>query len=237
MCQTMRRGGAGGVVAMLEPLETRVLLSGNVTATLDGRRLIIVGDEKDNRIEIDREDDDPRTVCEIRGFDSGNTKVNGAYQVGRFENVRSVVIRLRSGADHVHVDDDVDLPGNLTIFLGSGADGVTFTDEKPNRDNPGDAPTVRIGGNVLIRGKSGDDHVDIDDTVIRGAVDLFGGPGHDQFDLEDNHFERDFAFHGGNDPDLFLVRTSTFLAAKRLHGGPGRDMIDDQTVSGSEPIQ
>ena len=112
----------------VEPLENRLLLAGDVQATVVGGNLFITGDNLDNRISITN-GANPGEV-DITGWDdsAGNpTGVGGTPNgtVTKTGVTGNIVVSLRGGADVVAAHD-LDAPKNLVLSTEDGNDGVAI---------------------------------------------------------------------------------------------------------------
>src|SRR5262245_23665112 len=111
-----RSGIRSGAMTMLEPLELRRMLAGNVTATLVGGELIIHGDSKSNAIVVSTHPDNTTTVAPAAG-----TKVNGGGQTATFAGFPEVACDMGNGDDNVAL---VDMFQTASIVTGNGNDTV-----------------------------------------------------------------------------------------------------------------
>src|SRR4051794_11779777 len=113
---------------LIEPLERRALLAGNVSVFLDAAgNLIVRGESAANGIQVDQ-----YGSFAIQGVDAGGapTRVNGvdndvaAFDVAPGHDIR---ITLAGGADRIEVgtrSDDVNPPRDLAIDTGDGSDSI-----------------------------------------------------------------------------------------------------------------
>ncbi|HLJ96080.1 MAG TPA: hypothetical protein VKU02_23090, partial [Gemmataceae bacterium] len=106
---------------LVERLEDRTVLSGNVTAALDpsSGMLTIIGDNNDNAIAITEGTDGTATVT-----GEAATTVNGASSAD-FNNITGINIQFQDGSDSVDIESAV-LPGAIAITAGIGNDTVTL---------------------------------------------------------------------------------------------------------------
>lgn len=111
--------------AVIEALEARQLLSGNVTATLAKGTLTIQGDGGDNVIQIESTTNiggNPTiTVANVNNPTSINGHASADFAASAVNNLR---INMQNGNDQVYVF--VGLPNTVTISVGSGNDTVGF---------------------------------------------------------------------------------------------------------------
>ena len=164
---------------VFEGLEPRVLLSGNVIATVAHGAVSIVGDDAANVVEVTVLDNG---MVQVAGLDG--TLVNGlgspAYVTGNSGNIR---IDLKGGDNDVTVTGGVPdalISGNLFIKTSSGEDyvgvaGLTVLGKVTIFTGRG-CDTVCLGS--IVRG-SGDQYPTGDDTLFEGAVKVKTGAGDD----------------------------------------------------------
>ena len=157
-----RRSRSFPAVAAVEKLETRQLLTGNVSVSIQNDNLVIDGDADSNEFELTFFDGD----VAVRPL--GDTTINGSsdnFVAFPDTNVipRNVQIRLAGGDDSVVVSRDLivtkqirvqggsgndtfgvlgaTINGNLRVILGSGTDGISVRD-------------VEVGGDLILQGLS-----------------------------------------------------------------------------------
>ncbi len=160
----------------IEPVERRVMLSGDVTAQLNNLGdLVLRGDSESNEVHVALVDGS----IVVSGMD--DTTINGETNSSRFDAdglTRNLRIRMLGGDDLVIVggetheeptqalvegDDDepkLTVPGNVDINTGSGHDTVRVS-------------FVDIGGKLTVRTGTGEDIVDV------GRGPGFAGEDHD----------------------------------------------------------
>ena len=107
----------------VEPLERRLLLSGNVLSSFLGDDLFLTGDDLGNEIEIVQTDGS----LVVRGL--GDTLINGAnseFVVAQDSSTfdGDIVARLFDGNDQFIVQDGITVSGDLIVLAGSGDDAV-----------------------------------------------------------------------------------------------------------------
>lgn len=190
-------------------LESRVLLAGNVSASLSAAgTLTINGDSNNNRIDVTGVGTDI-----IVHEDAGGT-VNGSNDiVFTAANVKNIVINGFAGNDDVQVAN-IDISGFLSAQLGTGID-----------DFQTDAS--HIGGNLAVFGGRGNDHIDLFTTEVDGFTYVNSGLGADQV-----HFF-DFLGHGnvgvqsglGNDEVEIFAGASTFDQVVSVRNSGGSDAV------------
>jgi hypothetical protein len=113
-----------------ESLESKQLLAGDVTVSLVGGTLRIVGDDAANQVAVTPGAEAGEFV--IQGLEGTVVHLEGAEDpapVAGLEvaGVRSMQVRLGDGADELSVND-AELRGSLLIDAGAGDDEVTLSD-------------------------------------------------------------------------------------------------------------
>ena len=101
----------------LEPLDRRVMLTGNVLVSLSAGELTVRGDNLENQIEISQPA--PGKI-HVRGLDG--TKVNGKPSVditGRTNDLS--ILMQQGGADQISVNGPLKLAGDVRAMLEQGA--------------------------------------------------------------------------------------------------------------------
>jgi len=178
---------------MLESLESRRLLAGNVTAAINGSGVLaIAGDNKSNDVVVFTSASDTYVVGKP------GTKVNGLTTPVQFAGFPTIAVTTGNGDDTVELDDllnqsvsvdtgngqddvvwqTVNWPGasytnNLTIDTGNGNDSVLV-----------DFDGQYITGNVKIDLGNGSDKLAVAGFIsIGGNADSNGGHGPDVLDL------------------------------------------------------
>ncbi len=134
-----RLGGIDSTVGV-ETLEPRLLMSGNVTATVADGDVLVRGGRADNAVVVDQ---DGLADGQIRLVGVDGTTINGQAEVILDDVVGALAFDLRGGDDAVTLDG-VTLPGDLTVLGGRGDNAVVLTD-------------VDIAGDVTVRNRRGAD--------------------------------------------------------------------------------
>lgn len=219
---------------MIEPLEPRALLSGDVTAEVINGSLILRGDDAANVITIDR---DPLTgaVRVLGNFGTDNrgqvlpehtTTVNGQPSVVHperpflsFDNVtRDVRVELGGGDDKLVVNG-LDLPRRLRVDAGAGADRVEVI-------------ACRVGAGLFIRGVGGGDKtVAVSASDVAGPTRVLTGADADAVSLTASTFNRRTVVRTGRGDDE-IVTSADFRRGMARRDGPGQDsLLEGTTVS------
>jgi hypothetical protein len=174
----------GGPRLLLEPLETRRLLAGDVVLTLADGSLKVDGDEADNAIRISTRDGmlsvaaaDDDTLIRLRNSATPATVVDlpladltGSIHVRLRDGDDSVAVGGEDSADHTQLaamavgEDHADetglvVPRDLTVNAGSGDNSVRVS-------------FTQVGGMLFVRASHGQD------TVVVGRGRGFGSDDH-----------------------------------------------------------
>lgn len=184
---------------------------GNVTAAVEGRRLVLQGDAGSNWVTIaPGGTSGGYTVTPVNG-----ATVNGASAAQTFRGVRSIVARMGAGDDRVDVGA-IKLRGALKIVLEDGNDQVYLTG-------------CAIRGAVRIRCGAGTDTVRTDSPAIfYGSFRARGEKGNDELQAVNAQFRGRLRVDAGDDDDHVLLQglTCTSAAPVEVYSGPGLDLVE-----------
>jgi len=179
-----------GVCAM-EALEDRMLLSATANFSPGSGKLTIQGDSNGNGI-----------LIEGTGAEGAVEVYHGGALIGSFTGVKHIRANLGEGNDVLHLSA-VEIPGNLTVNMGSGSD--TFLTKNTPLVGASPDGDVTIGGNVKVNmGNNNGDYVylysDSGDhgTYLKGNVsfrgvadvDMRGDGGSSVVESSDIHFQK-----------------------------------------------
>lgn len=197
--------------AVLEALESRKLLAGNVVVTADtSLTATLAGDNKSNQVAI-------TLLSNSQGYlltGLGGTTLNGLPAVsipttsafnfnidmgngndsvnffGTSLGTQSINLATGNGKDKVVIDGPT-IFGNLTIASGNGKDRISVVN-------------AHITGNLTIGGGNGNDSVIVTPTTkVDGVSNISGGKGHNAMFKEQN----EDAKHNTSLPELsFLTK-------------------------------
>lgn len=215
-----------------ELLENRLLLAGNVLASVDHGDLVVRGDGADNAIQITQESPG---IYKVTGLDG--TTVNG---VAAFTNTTEVTddfdIRMHKGADHVLIQGTsaITVPDDLRVRTGRGNDGVSLKDVTVNDDTQirlrADDDSLNIVDSTFkdhfkLRAATGLDKIAVEGSQFDDDADLRTGAGDDIVVLCDSTFNREAEAHLRDGADTLYVGGSTFHDKTELFGGDGTDLL------------
>ncbi len=167
---------------LVESLETRTLLAGDVAVSVVDGSLLVQGDAESNQVHI-RSGQNPGEFV-VAGIPGSNTTVNGQEGPALFTGVlRHVVAGLGEGDDSIIVDE-ARIRGGLFVRTGIGNDHVVVgrPDEVP-ASTDGDPPSVVIGGAMTIITGPGEDTVAGAELAVARAANIRTGLGDDSVRL------------------------------------------------------
>jgi hypothetical protein len=189
-----------------QQLESRMLMSGDVTVAVQHGALVVTGDNNDNQIEIHQvADGQYEVVGETTGF-YGTTTVNGQLAPQTFSGVTGdFKIDLKGGYNSVAIGpqpgQSMTLPKNLKVNVSAGFDEV-------------EVGNTTVTGGVAVNGKSAQATVQLEGCVI-GSPNFNSGRNDCKINLShgalltaDTSFERDVSFIGSGANELEMQTTS-----------------------------
>lgn len=164
-------------VPVLERLEPRLALAGNVAAIVSAGNLIVTGDNLGADITISQPAAGQITIS------SNDTTVNGSTGPVAFSGVtRNLSINFGKGDDSLTFDETnpITLSGNLSINGGQGSNTASTL--------PGSPGSLNVGGNLSILNLPGPtETTDLLNLNVKGNVQIQNGPGsYDETDLSAN---------------------------------------------------
>lgn len=209
----------------LEPLESRVVLDGNVRAFLAGNVLRIEGDSRDNEIII-RQSSLRSFTIESR---DGSTTINRQAGPLRFNGARDDLnISLKGGSDVVEIlgtaVDAVTVSDRLFINTGSGSDQVLLTEVH--------------GIGLHINTGSGNDLINVGQDGTEGGLEvtkeaiIVTGSGRDTATITNSNFKRFLTLDMGSNDDETTILETRFRRSSVAIGGSGFDTLNREGNSG-----
>jgi VCBS repeat-containing protein len=206
---------------MLEPLESRVVLDGNVHAFMRGGTLHVEGDSAANQITIEQSSMHSLTISSR----DGSTTINGQADARTFGGIRhDVHISMGSGDDVVEItgtaDDAVTISDRLFIDTGAGADQVLLTE------------VHAIG--LHVHTGSGDDTINVGNDAAEGGLVvtkeavILTGSGHDDARIANSLFKRSLTLDMGGNNDQATIQATRFRKTSLAIGGSGSDTLNRQ---------
>jgi hypothetical protein len=208
---------------LLESLESRHALAGNVVAVLTEGTLTILGDEQSNGVNIIY--DVATKQHRIGGTDCGGsaTTINGEPTPAVFSGVKHVQVRLGAGDDKLDFGaaDQVytAIGKKLSIEMGSGNDQVMLgragNDPSVGTDV---AHRLYVNQGIWIDLGEGNDQLDVANLKTNKSLIVMAGGGNDVID-----FATEFTPTGATDPLKFAVNIKGNL---HVHLGQGEDELN-----------
>lgn len=235
--------------AAVQPLEQRVLPAGNVTVTVRGSDVVLVGDTRANHLEISGLGGE----LVITGLEG--TTINREDEFVLDFPVRSLSVSLNSGDDILQLQD-IELTGGLSVKLGAGAniarlenvsvDGAASMTGSSKRDVIvaldsvfGNALTigsgsgndvlglgnVEVGGLLKINSGAGSDYVAAHMLTAKSVTMISSGGGADVTTIFESTFESIFKYTGGSGAEKFLVQSTAFEGIASVTTGTQNDLV------------
>lgn len=134
-----RRRNRSRFIPVMEQLESRMVLAGNVSAFVAGNNLIVNGDNLGADITISQPEIGQITIA------GNSTKVNGSAGPVTFSKVtHDVLINFGNGNDFLTFDETnpISISGNLSVMGGKGVNAISTTVGSPG--------ALNVGGNLSI---------------------------------------------------------------------------------------
>jgi hypothetical protein len=201
----------------VEVLESRNLLSGDVTASVVNGDLIITGDALDNQLRIDQLG---LAAGEFRITGERFTNVNGDSAPLAVSGVtRDVFIALGGQRDKLVLDGGV-VPRDLRISTAAAKDVVLINQTK-------------IGGDLKVITGAGNDSVHLVGLEVQGRTSVVTGAGDDVVTRENSLFHGDSSISTAGGNDTILTRESTFEQRSIVRAGSGKNLISKKAISRS----
>lgn len=141
---------------VVESLENRWMMAGNVMAQQLGTVLLITGDSKDNAVEISVNEDNRIVVSGADaqvGFNINKPTRIIQNTISGYAGVEQIVISLAGGNDALIISE-LDVEGDVTIDTGRGNDRLLIGGSSDT-----DPTDVVIGGGLYIATGAGNDRV------------------------------------------------------------------------------
>ncbi len=220
----------------VEPLESRLLLAGNVTAVLtNAGTLRITGTNEANQVLVTA---DGFGNISVEGKAGTGTTINGAgqqfFSTGSFHAVpQDLVINLKGADDFLEIDG-IAVLRNLRVITGSGDDTVGVFGALVQRDanfNLGSDndllgfSDVQMSGKLRVQGGSGDDMLGLAHCVsVMGTSSVNMGSG-DDVALVQGFFLKTLNVSMGAGTDAVRVNRMDYVGKVRFSLGGGDDDV------------
>ena len=197
-----------------EALESRVLLSGSVVASVSGGNLDIQGDNAANAIVLDQSG---LNADQVRITGAGGTAINSQADAVILSGVtRGIAIRMGGGADSVTMND-MSLAGDVSVNDKGNADILTLN-------------SVDVAGTLKIQNNTNT----LADTTVGKDLMILPGSAGQNLSLLSVEVARNTKFLGGNGADTLTIDDSIFHRAVQLRTGQGTDII--QIEGAGDPL-
>jgi hypothetical protein len=212
-------------ILAVEPLESRVVLDGNVRAFFSGDNLRIVGDSRDNEIVIQQS----RMHSFRISSRDGSTTINGRSGPQTFTSIGGDLnISMERGSDVVEIigtsRDAVTVSDRLIINTGAGNDRILMTEVHAiglhiNTGNEND--TINVGESGAAGGLE----------ITKEAI-IITGVGQDNASISNSLFKRFLNLQMGNNNDQTTIANTSVRKRSTVHGGPGFDTLNREDNEG-----
>ena len=220
----------------VEVLEDRTVPAGNVTATLVGNTLRIVGDQQDNKIFVYSAENQGVVVVVVEGADS--TEINGFLQPVSFPaaSVAGLDIRMNGGNDSV----------TLGKTRSNTVTGLTLSRllqyNGGNGDDTLEVANVSVARTTTIRGGGGDDSVTINNgshfsSSVSISLDTGSLNENESVSIDNATFDKPTAIRGSDVDSTVNITantgSTTFNASLTIRTQSGDDQVtlDEADVS------
>ena len=228
---------------VIEHLETRALLAGNVLASLNGSHLTVTGDAADNAIDI--------TILngqiQLRGLNS--TTVNGGttsfvVAAGTDTLAGNVLIQMAGGNDSVSFTRGINFNGVVDVHGQVGNDSIAANGVKFKSNayfwgyEGNDTFSVQdttVDGSLVIHGNQDNDLITLKTVTLNGFTELKGQDGDDGVSLSAVTSNGSLAIKTGRGDDDVTIHNSTINSSLLIKTKQDSDavMLDDNTFGSS----
>ncbi|WP_437203709.1 peptidylprolyl isomerase [Planctomicrobium sp. SH664] len=230
---------------IIEHCEERVLLAGNVLASVTNGTLTLKGDLSNNSVQVEVKGGN----VVVSGLDG--TTINGQASfiavTGATQLSGDLIADLGAGhdklvlSDHLTVKGSVlieDAVGNTTVGLNSVTVEKDLTIQTSAGTDSVSLEEVTIGGRARIHTGGAADLVALLKVEVAGSTQITTGGGSDGISLDECEFSGSVELRTASGDDTVHVRESTVAGRFEMWAGTGNDfvMFEDSTVSGQTRI-
>jgi cyclophilin family peptidyl-prolyl cis-trans isomerase len=240
---------------MIEHLERRELLVGQVQAVVRGNDLILTGENSANQVEIAFFDGDvavrPKQGTRINGqtgrfiaFQNTDT-VPGSIRINMKKGddtvilstglkvQKDVVVNGRQGDDTLALDNAI-VRDDLIFLGGVGSDSVSIEDSRivdntvvrmSHGDDLLSIVNSEVRDDLKVRGSLGDDSIVLDEARIEGRAQIRLHRGDDVINMRDSRVEGRVTLKMRAGADSVLIDDSSFERRVQVNLGQGDDQI------------
>jgi len=199
---------------------------GDVTTTLSGSSLVVIGDTSSDSVSIEGVADGV-TVAGLEG-----TLVNDSSQAVTVSGVEKLTVKLGDGADRLRLMH-LTLPHGLVVRLGRGNDSVELdqvsTGTASIRSGYGNDAVFIYGPSTFdllsVQTSRGNDLVVVSGVWVRGNLGVDTGSDSDQVNIIATQVGSNLYVHLGNDDDFAVLQDITVYGDTDLDGGNGDDVL------------
>lgn len=198
-------------VSSFTTLEPRLLLSGNVSATVSDGMLTIAGDRAANAIVLNQTGLKPH---QVRILGNSNTTINGQVGSVVMNGVKAdVLIRLDNGADSISLRS-MSFPQTLRISQG-GHDALSLSN-------------IQVARNLFVRNSSSllSVNTTITNTTVGKDLEIVSGDGSQHMDIASLEVNGNTQIETGRRYDVLTVNDSIFHGDVQMSTGRGVDVIE-----------
>jgi hypothetical protein len=196
-----------------DALESRLLLAGDVTVTVDGEDLLITGDAAANAVVV-RGTETPGQYVVSRS--DRTTTINGGTAPFTASNISNLVIDLGQGNDVLNLLD-ANISGRVSIDMGANGGRDVFN-----------AAYAEIGETLDISTGGGDDQVLLNVVTVKGAANIDTGAGKDGVYLSFCDFHQALAVNTDAGKDVVTISAVEVMGATSID--TGSDSAKDAVV-------
>src|SRR5262245_25249964 len=232
MCMASHRARRRALI--VEPLEKREMMAGDVATFIQGQMLIVWGDAADNGVTLTY--NSANQSYRVSGHDAGGspTTINGLADA-EFTGIQQVYFGLNGGNDDLEVGSpaavDTVIQKWLSIEMGDGDDSLILG--AAGNSPGGAAPVARsldIGTSLNVDLGAGHDHLSLGNAKIGYALNVLAGDGNDIV-----VFDTAFTPAGASDATLFpvFVRSNVLVS---LGGGTDELTMTNAAIQGGLAI-
>lgn len=200
---------------VLDQLEHRNVLAGNVLASVKGGVLELLGDAEVNQISVVF---DAKHNATISALD--DTTINGLDTPVSFQKVKGLTAFMREGDDVLDVSNGK-LTKPVNIYMGADNDTLLMTD-------------MSIAGKSTISLGDGDDTADLLNVKWGERTQFLGGAGLDNVTMSNVKGGERTTINLGDDDDTATITDSTFNERFQLLTGAGNDSLTMDNIKGGE---
>ena len=199
----------------IEPLEDRILLSGNVLVSVIGDALFLNGDGESNSLELSTQNN----ALVVQG--NNQTTINGTnapFEFALEDSPQTLIVFADSGDDQIELNGVVAPNLNVIVFGQQGDDQIRSSDSEIRK--------------LTFFGGDGNDQVGLA-SLTAGRIGIYGGRGADQVALENTNTDSlTVATHSGDDA-IIIEDSETERLALRAGTGDDRLLIENNQVGKS----